>query len=91
MDSESRVVQQSHSGMKSLGTQWINKGSENKEFRAKFNDIALSAAYLSHAHDQEWGEITRADATLGKNVVSTGDYELQRRLLTAIALEMTQE
>lgn len=34
--------------MKSLGTQWINKGSENKEIRAKFNDIALSAAYLSH-------------------------------------------
>lgn len=87
----STMAGRDYSGMKRLGTQWINKGSENKEIRAKFNDIALSAVYLSHAHDQAWGEITQADATLGKNVVSTGDYALQRRLLTAIALEMTQE
>jgi predicted membrane-bound spermidine synthase len=77
--------------MSENGRKWLSKNSDEEEIRRIFDDIALSAVYLSHAHYQEWGEIAQIETTIGKNFSSKGDYERQRNLLNAMASEMIQK
>lgn len=77
--------------MRRRGKEWLAEKAGDQGVRRNFDDIALSAIFLSHAHYHEWDQIAQVEATIGKKVISTGDYERQRRLLNAMASEMAQK
>lgn len=85
------ISDRSYTEMNRRGREWLEKSTDGKVTRREFNDIALSAVYLSHAHSGQWEKIMEAESTIGKNIISMGDYQKQRRLLNAMAASMTQK
>lgn len=85
------ISDRNYSEMNKIGREWLAENSEVNAIRQNFSDIALSAVYLSHAHSHEWREIMQVESTIGKSLTSTGDYQLQRRLVTSMAEEMIQK
>lgn len=81
------IAGRDYSKMNSLGRKWLTNAVESNPVREVFSDIALSAIYLSHARSHEWSEIIQAESSVGKSIISIGDYKLQRRLITSMAGE----
>lgn len=83
----SAISNKNWEGMHEAGKNWFSQPVKDKVIYRDYEDIALSALLLSLAHENRWKDLLEADTQLGSQGKPDSVYQLQRRLLRAMASE----
>lgn len=73
--------------MQELGRAWLTNPVQDEIIRRDYEDVALSALMLGLAHEKQWTQLLEVDSKFGSLLRSDDVYQLQRRLLRAVASE----